>query len=320
MLEARKIWPEDWPRSHRRKREPHPTPDTIIKPSRDAFTEGQRLIRGHGYIPEEFRPIEEVEDEKIERVRDPLSGGNRPHPIDEVADTTMNPEDALLAKEEEGEEAVKLGVVNRGKARADEELRGGRAYERARIEREIGVGSTGGISIEFSPAVEELPPSAYGIDTRRISAGSGSAPLTEEKGSGGSYTKKEVRDMAHGRKGPGGSGVPRSRQKIMAEIEHTKWMNRIDGHSEKRELRRFKFFREWVDRLNDRIREEKFGKRPASVRHHVEEELKRASSLFSDVYRCYEITIDGQTSMVYYKLKPQYNLPSMGRRRQLKLE
>lgn len=304
MLQAER-WHGALPPRPLPKRTPRPTPDTAIQPSHDAYTVRKKLEKGGGYVPEEFRPIEDVEEEKREKENDPLRKGFVP--IEEAPDTTvMNPEEALSAAEQ-GEE-VKLGVISKRKAWIDQVA--------TKAKRETDSSLPG-----FSPTDEVAKEKAYKIDTRRVSAsGEQRAPLLEEKKGGGYYTEKEKRDMLHGRKGPGGSGHSRSRQEVAARVDEKKWLQKIDKQGKKGELARFKFFTEWMESLNKRIKERKFGHTPATIRHHIEEELQRAETLFPDVYRNYHIFIDGQTFEVTYKLKGEYNLSLIGRHLRSDLE
>lgn len=282
MLEMRR--PYLWSEPEKKARPTHPD---NVKPRTDAYTEAQRLKRGHGFIPSELRPQDELDEE--ERTKAPKTFV----PIEDIPDTgAMNPEEALLVKEEGGEENVHLGVASQRKKMYD------------KIAKEF---SDSGL-VEILPTNKLSNPKAYKIDIRRIeSSGQQSTSLKESKGAKeGKLTKKEVRDMAHGRKGPGGSGSPRRQGRASSAIENRKWEEKLKKQGEQKELKRYTFFKEWMEELNNKIRIGKFGRNPESVRFQVERELERAALLFDDVYKKYEISISSPSNEVIYKIKSWY--------------
>lgn len=63
---------------------------------RDAYSETQRLIKGKGYIPREFRPSEEVEEERK------AQGPRKYVAMEEIPASDSNPLENLIKKEEGG--------------------------------------------------------------------------------------------------------------------------------------------------------------------------------------------------------------------------
>lgn len=135
-----------------------------ISPARDLTYDIKKAERGGGYIPPEFRPVEEVEEEEEEK-KPPITRGKRYLKIEEFPAPDSNPEALLMAKEEAGaelpeEEAGRLAEVELARESIEKER-----LQRSLAEEEASAARRGNVKNVKNVRIAE------DVKTKRIGVG-----------------------------------------------------------------------------------------------------------------------------------------------------